>query len=99
LAGGDDRDEHRRTLAGATSVRAAQYVRMSTEHQQYSTENQADAIRQYAVRHGFEKGYIRKLLGDAGVVRWLSKHRPEYLSEFHSVAELENLMPTATAAE
>ncbi|MCC8234732.1 recombinase family protein [Pinisolibacter sp. MA2-2] len=29
-------------------VRAAEYVRMSTEHQKYSTENQADAIRQYA---------------------------------------------------
>jgi DNA invertase Pin-like site-specific DNA recombinase len=27
---------------------------MSTGHQQYSTENQADAIRQYADRHGFE---------------------------------------------
>ena len=27
-------------------VRAAQYVRMSTEHQQYSTENQADVIRE-----------------------------------------------------
>ena len=24
-------------------IRAAQYVRMSTEHQQYSTENQSDA--------------------------------------------------------
>jgi DNA invertase Pin-like site-specific DNA recombinase len=31
--------------------RAAMYVRMSTEHQQYSTENQADAIRKYAERH------------------------------------------------
>lgn len=38
---------------GANSVvRAAQYVRMSTEHQQYSTENQADRIRDYAERHG-----------------------------------------------
>jgi DNA invertase Pin-like site-specific DNA recombinase len=27
---------------------------MSTEHQQYSTENQADAIRQYAERRGIE---------------------------------------------
>lgn len=27
---------------------------MSTEHQQYSTENQAHAIRQYAERHGLE---------------------------------------------
>ena len=35
-------------------IRAAQYVRMSTEHQKYSTENQADAIRQYAARRGIE---------------------------------------------
>ena len=34
--------------------RAAQYVRMSTEHQQYSTENQGDKIKEYAERHGFE---------------------------------------------
>jgi hypothetical protein len=27
---------------------------MSTEHQQYSTENQEDAIRQYAARRGIE---------------------------------------------
>jgi len=35
-------------------IRAAQYVRMSTEHQKYSTENQADVIAQYAERRGFE---------------------------------------------
>jgi hypothetical protein len=34
--------------------RAAEYVRMSTDHQKYSTENQADAIRQYAARRGLE---------------------------------------------
>lgn len=34
--------------------RAAQYVRMSTEHQQYSTENQGDRIQEYAERHGLE---------------------------------------------
>src|SRR5512134_641004 len=33
-------------------VRAAEYVRMSTDHQQYSTENQAETIREYAQRHG-----------------------------------------------
>jgi len=39
----------------ATQVfRAAQYVRMSTEHQQYSTENQGDKIREYAERRGIE---------------------------------------------
>lgn len=35
-------------------VRAAEYVRMSTEHQQYSTDNQAAAIRRYADEHGYE---------------------------------------------
>ncbi|PZP84122.1 MAG: recombinase family protein [Azospirillum brasilense] len=30
------------------------YVRMSTDHQKYSTENQADAIREYAARYHIE---------------------------------------------
>ena len=34
--------------------RAAQYVRMSTEHQQYSTENQGDKIKEYAARNDIE---------------------------------------------
>ena len=42
-------------LQGAVHcVHAAQYVRMSTEHQRYSTENQAEAIAHYATRYGFE---------------------------------------------
>ena len=32
---------------------AAVYVRMSTEHQQYSTSNQMDVIREYAKKQGF----------------------------------------------
>ena len=48
--------EHSRTGddSPTTTTRAAEYVRMSTEHQQYSTENQADAIRRYAVQRGIE---------------------------------------------
>src|SRR4051812_22697273 len=38
----------------APRLRAAQYVRMSTEHQQYSTSNQEDVIREYAQRRGYE---------------------------------------------
>jgi DNA invertase Pin-like site-specific DNA recombinase len=38
----------------ALSQRVAQYVRMSTEHQQYSTENQAIAILRYAHSHNME---------------------------------------------
>jgi DNA invertase Pin-like site-specific DNA recombinase len=37
-----------------TLMRAAQYVRMSTEHQQYSTENQGDKILEYAARRNLE---------------------------------------------
>ena len=33
---------------------AAQYLRMSTEHQQYSFANQADAIARYATERGFQ---------------------------------------------
>lgn len=44
-------------------TRAAQYIRMSTEHQQYSTENQADVIREYALARGFE---IVKTYADKG---------------------------------
>ena len=32
--------------------RVAQYVRMSTDHQRYSTENQRDALSRYAAQHG-----------------------------------------------
>jgi DNA invertase Pin-like site-specific DNA recombinase len=44
-------------------VCAAEYVRMSTEHQQYSTENQRDAIRKYAEQHGIR---IVRTYQDAG---------------------------------
>lgn len=37
---------------GKTGARAAQYVRMSTDHQKYSTENQADIIALYAEEQG-----------------------------------------------
>lgn len=35
------------STGGEQRRRAAMYVRMSTDHQKYSTENQADAIRDY----------------------------------------------------
>lgn len=41
-------------FTGSSDGRAAEYVRMSTEHQRYSTENQSDAIRQYADRRGLQ---------------------------------------------
>ena len=53
---GDDADAQ-------PAIRAAQYIRMSTEHQQYSTENQSDMIKEYAQQRGFE---IIKTYADEG---------------------------------
>ena len=52
----DQPDAGQRKELGAITplVRAAEYVRMSTDHQRYSTENQADAIREYAARTSIE---------------------------------------------
>jgi DNA invertase Pin-like site-specific DNA recombinase len=44
-------------------IRAAEYVRMSTEHQQYSTENQRTVIQQYAKQRGME---VVRTYTDAG---------------------------------
>ena len=47
----------------APPKRAAQYVRMSTEHQEHSTDNQAAAIQLYAERRGYE---IARTYADEG---------------------------------
>src|ERR1035438_3993041 len=47
----------------ADLTRAAEYVRMSTEHQQYSTENQSEVIRQYSENRGMA---IVRTYTDAG---------------------------------
>lgn len=59
-SGRDRLDPERRKAA---PVRAAEYVRMSTDHQKYSTENQADAIRRYAAARDIE---IVRTYADAG---------------------------------
>lgn len=50
----DGHDGGAKAPRGAQPWRAAQYVRMSTEHQRYSTENQSDAIAHYAEQRGIE---------------------------------------------
>jgi DNA invertase Pin-like site-specific DNA recombinase len=53
-------------------VRAAQYVRMSTEHQQYSIANQSAAIALYAAAHNI--GIVRSF-ADEGKTGRSIKHR------------------------
>src|ERR1700677_1498247 len=48
-------------------ARVAQYVRMSTDHQKYSTENQAEAIAEYARVHGMEIGRTYADEGKSGL--------------------------------
>jgi DNA invertase Pin-like site-specific DNA recombinase len=49
--------------APAAKQRAVVYARMSTDHQQYSTENQCDVINEYAAKHGLD---IARVYADEG---------------------------------
>ena len=49
------------------TIRAAAYVRMSTEHQQYSTSNQMDVIKEYAARRNMEIVIIYSDEGKSGL--------------------------------
>jgi DNA invertase Pin-like site-specific DNA recombinase len=51
----------------ATRSRAAHYVRISTEHRQYSPKNQADIIRQYAADHNMEIVQVYSDHGPSGL--------------------------------
>ena len=59
-------------MASPSAIPAAQYLRMSTEGQQYSLSNQMDAIRQYAEKQGFE---IIKTYSDEAKSGLVLKHR------------------------
>jgi len=50
-------------MSSGTALPAAQYLRMSTDHQEYSLDNQADVIRKYADSQGFE--IIRTYIDEA----------------------------------
>lgn len=40
------------------------------------------------------RGYLARLLGNARVVRYLMQTRPEFLSEFQTIAEMESVLPS-----
>lgn len=60
IGAGDAHNESSTSLAAA-------YVRMSTEHQQYSTENQLDVIRIYAATHRLEIVKVYTDMGKSGL--------------------------------
>jgi DNA invertase Pin-like site-specific DNA recombinase len=71
-----------RTEAQKVTLPAAQYLRMSTEHQKYSLDNQVAANREYAERNGFTviKSYV-----DAGKSGLALKHREGLAQLLHDV--------------
>lgn len=60
-------------MATVPTIRAAQYVRMSTDNQQFSIDNQIDAIRDYARGEGIE---IVRTYSDPGRSGLTLKGRP-----------------------
>jgi len=59
-------------MADRPLTSAAQYLRMSTEHQQYSLENQSTAISNYAECHGFR---VVRTYSDAAKRGLVLRHR------------------------
>jgi DNA invertase Pin-like site-specific DNA recombinase len=65
--------QNQRVPPNAGLILAAKYVRMSTEHQQYSIDNQSDAISRYAREHNME---IVRTYTDSGKSGLTIQHRP-----------------------
>ena len=76
--------EQQATGEDTPPVPAAMYLRMSTEHQRYSTENQAKVIRQYAEQNNFT---IVRTYADEGKSGLTIKGRPEMQ---RMLADVEN---------
>ena len=65
--------QNQRVPSKPSLMLVAKYVRMSTEHQQYSIDNQADAISRYAREHNME---IVRTYTDSGKSGLTIQHRP-----------------------
>lgn len=83
------------------SVTAEQIARM--ERELLSLQTQVKSVED---SYGLDNlqltvtcGYVRKLLANGRIVRWLTQHRPEYLSEFQSIAGIESFGDAKSAAE
>jgi hypothetical protein len=94
-------DHRKKKAGGERAITAEQIARLERELARLQAQ-----VKSVEETYGIDnlhltvtKGYIRKLLGNARVVRWLSQHRQEYLTEFQSVADIESLVPVTTAAE
>jgi hypothetical protein len=93
-------DRRNTKLNGSTTVTSEQIARMERE-----LVNLQSQIKSFEETYGVDnlhltvaKGYVG-ILANARVVRWLSQHRHEYLSEFQAIADIQSIGNTRTAAE
>ena len=94
-------DPRKKKLGGERGISVDQIARL--ERELSSLQAQVKSVEEtYGIDNlhlTVARGYLRKLLGNARVVRWLSQHRQEYLTEFQVIAEMESLIPVPNAAE
>jgi hypothetical protein len=94
-------DPRKRKSKGTNPFTPEQMARMDRELSNLQTQ-----VKSIEESYGVDnlhltcaKGYVAKLLGNVRVVRWLAQNRQEYLSEFQSIAEIENIGAGKAAAE
>ena len=77
-------------LSGPTSQHIARMEReLATLQTQVRTIEESYGVDNLHLT--FARGYIAKLVGNTGVVRWLSKHDPDCLAEFQNILAIETI--------
>lgn len=94
-------DPRKRKPTGEAAVTSEQIARMERELAGLQSQ-----VRSVEETYGLDnlhltiaKGYLKRLLANAPVARWLMQHRPEYLAEFQAIAEIDRLASDTAAAE
>jgi RepB plasmid partitioning protein len=94
-------DPRKKKPGGPSAITSEQIARM--ERELASLQNQVKSVEDtYGVDNlhlTVAKGYVAKLLANKRIVRWLAQGRPEYLTEFQVVAEIETIGNGKIAAE
>lgn len=90
-----------RRKRGEAAISSEQIMRMERELASLQT-----LVKSVEENYGLDnlhltvaKGYVRSLLANAQIARWIAQHRPEYLAELHAIAEIDTIAPMAEAAE
>lgn len=91
----------RKKQDNGASITSDQLVRM--ERELFNLQMQVKSVEESYGADNLQLilaiGYVKKLLANSRVVRWLTQHHPEYLSEFEAMAGIESFTDGKLAAE